>query len=60
MFVDIFSYKLEIFEIAVQKKHQNSKNGGFCEELFSENDIEAVLINCCCYDYGAYASKKVQ
>ena len=24
---------------------------GFCEELLSENDFEAVLINFCCYEY---------
>ena len=23
----------------------------FCEELLSENDCEAVLINFCCYEY---------
>ena len=23
---------------------------GFCEELLSENDFEAVLINFCCYE----------
>ena len=31
--------------------HQSSKNGGFCEELLSENDFEAVLVNFCCYKY---------
>ena len=36
------------------------KNGSFCEELFSENDFEAVLVNFCCYDYGANASEAVQ
>ena len=36
------------------------KNGGFCEELLSENDLGAVLINFCCYDYGANASEAVQ
>ena len=35
----------------IQKIHQNSKNGGFCEELLSENDFEAVLINFYCYEY---------
>ena len=38
---------------SIQKIHQNSKNGGFCEELLSENDFEAVLVNLCCYEYGA-------
>ena len=35
---------------SIQKIHQNSKNGGFCEELLSENDFEAVLVNFCCYE----------
>ena len=33
---------------------------GFCEELLSENDFEAVLVNFCCYEYGANASAAVQ
>ena len=41
--------------ISIQKIHQNSKNGGFCEELLSENDFEAVLVNFCCCEYGANA-----
>ena len=36
------------------------KNGGFCEELLSENNFEAVLANFCCYDYGANSSEVVQ
>ena len=32
----------------------------FCEELLTENDFEAVLVNFCCYDYGANASEAVQ
>ena len=32
---------------------KQQKNGGFCEELLSENDFEAVLVNFCCYEYGA-------
>ena len=47
----IFSLELEIFGVAIQKMHQNSKNGGFCEKWLSENDFEAVLVNFCCYDY---------
>ena len=34
--------------------------GGFCEELLSENDFEAVLATFCCYDYGSNASEGVQ
>ena len=33
---------------------------GFCEELLSENDFEAVLVNFCCYEYGANASETIQ
>ena len=36
------------------------KNGAFCEELFSENDFETVLITFCCYGYGVNASEAVQ
>ena len=37
------------------------KNGCFCEnELLSENDFEAVLVNFYCYDYGANVSETVQ
>ena len=46
---------------SIQKIHQNSKkNGGFCEELLSENDFETVLDNFCYYEYGANASEAVQ
>ena len=37
-----------------------AKNGVFCEELLSENNFEAVLVNFCCYEYGANASEAVQ
>ena len=36
------------------------KNGSFCKELLCENDFEAVLVNFCCYEYGANASEAVQ
>ena len=39
---------------------KTAKNGGFCEELLSENDFEAVLATFCCYDHGAKASEAVQ
>ena len=32
-------------------KTQTAKNGDFFEELLSENDFQAVLINFCCYEY---------
>ena len=41
-------------------KTQTTKNGGFFEELLSENNFEAVLVNLCCYEYGANASEAVQ
>ena len=56
----IFLLELEIPGVTVQRIHQNSENGGFCEELLSENDFEAVLAFFCCYDYGANASETVQ
>ena len=36
------------------------KNGGFCEELRSENDFDATLVTFCCYDHGANTSEVVQ
>ena len=56
----IFSLELEMFGVAVQGIHQTAKNGTFCEELFNENDFEAVLVNFCRYDYGTNASEAVQ
>ena len=41
-------------------KRETANNGGFCEELLSENDFEALLVNFCCYKYGANASAAVQ
>ena len=32
----------------------------FCDEQLSENDFEVILVNFCCYDYGANASEAVQ
>ena len=43
-----------------RKYIKTAKNGGFCEELLSENDFEAVLVNFCCCEYGAKASEAVQ
>ena len=48
------------FDFSIKKIHRNSKNGGFCEELLSENDFEAVLVNFCCYEYGANAFDAVR
>ena len=30
---------------------KTTKNSDFCEELLSENDFEALLVNFCCYEY---------
>ena len=37
-----------------------AKNDGFCEELISENDVEAVSAIFSCYDYDANASEAAQ
>ena len=39
---------------------KTAKNGVFCEEFLSEFLIETVLVNFCCYEYGANASEAVQ
>ena len=39
---------------------KTAKTGGFCKELLSENDFDAVLVNFCCYKYGANASEAVE
>ena len=43
-----------------RKYIKTAKNGSFCEELLSENDFETILVNFCCYEYGANASEAVQ
>ena len=49
----------KFFHIENRSKQQK-KNDGFCEDLLSENDFEVVLVNFCCYEYGANASEAVQ
>ena len=39
---------------------KTAKIGSFCEELLSENDLEAVLANFWYYDYGANAFEAVR
>ena len=39
---------------------KTATNGGFCEVLLSENDLESVLATFCRYNYGANASEAVQ
>ena len=53
----IFLFKHEIFGVAL---HQNSKNGNFCKEKLSENDVYSVLATFCCYEHGAKADEAVQ
>ena len=56
----IFSLELDIFGVVVKEYIKTAKNGSFCEELFSENDFQAVLANFCCHVYGANTSEAVQ
>ena len=52
---------MQLFKFFHTEKHiKTAKNGGFCEELLSENDVEAVSVNFCFYKYGANASEAVQ
>ena len=39
---------------------KTAKNGVFCEAFLSELLSETVLVNFCCYEYGANASEAVQ
>ena len=39
---------------------KTAMNGGFCEELLSENDFDVLLATFCCYEHGANASETVQ
>ena len=60
VFVDIFTWTWNIWGSQTESTSKLQKNGGFCEELLSENYFEVVLVNFCCYDYGANASEAVQ
>ena len=39
---------------------KTAKTGGFCEDLLSENDFEAILVTFPCYDYGTNVSGAVR
>ena len=57
------NYGMQLFKIFhTENTSIQQKNGGFWEELLSENDFEAVLINFCCYEvyYSPSASEAVQ
>ena len=52
---------MQLFKfIHTENTSKQQQNGGFCEGLLSENDFEAVLPNCCCYEYGANSSEAIQ
>ena len=55
VFVDILNY----LEWSYRENIKTVNSGSFCEELLSENDFEAALVNFCCYDYGTNASEAV-
>ena len=44
---------MQLFKIfqPYSKYIETAKNGGFCEEVLTENDFEAVSVNFCCYEY---------
>ena len=46
-------YGMQLFKFfhTENTSKQQKMAAGFCEELLSENDFEAVLINFCCYEY---------
>ena len=46
-------YGMQLFKFfhTENTSKQQKMVAGFCEELLSENDFEAVLINFCCYEY---------
>ena len=46
--------------MAYKEYIKTAKNGGFCEELLSENDFGAVLATFCCYYNSANASDAVR
>ena len=54
----ILLLELEISGVAVESIYHNSDD--FCEELLSENDLEAVLPTFFCYDHDVKASETFQ
>ena len=41
----------QVHMMAGENVVKTAKSGDNCEELLSENDFEAVLVNFCCYEY---------
>ena len=61
VFVDIFlELELKYLGWPYRKYIKTAKNSSFCEELLSGNDFEVILVNFCCYDFGANTSETVQ
>ena len=61
VFLDIFAWTWNIWGSRTENIYiKTAKNGDFCEELLCQNDFETVLVNFCCYGYGANASEAVQ
>ena len=56
----MFCLNLKCLGCPYREYIKTAKNGGFCEELLSENDFEAILVTFCCFDYGANTSEAVQ
>ena len=56
------NYGMQLFKFFPYRNYiKTAKDGAFCEELLlSQNYFEAVLVNFCCYKYGANASEAVQ
>ena len=55
-----FCLNLKYLGCPCREYTKTSKNGGFFEELLSENDFQAVLATFCCHDYGTNTSEAVQ
>ena len=55
-----FSLNLQQMGWPYREYIKSAKNGGFCEELLSENVFEDVLAPFCFYYYGVNASEAVQ
>ena len=65
LFFLLQSMKKQLWHAAIQifpywKYIKTATHGDFCEELHRENDFVDVLVNFCCFEYGASISKAVQ
>ena len=56
--VNIFvELELKYFGWPYREYIKTAKNGSFCEELLNGRFFEVILVNFCCYDFGANASE---